>query len=167
MTLTICYTLLHFTLPWQAWANSVDPDENVVSHQGIHCLPLIQLLLDTTLWRRNDSLKLYRITILFLTIRVLYRGASIAIPDDTPKSTISKENSSFNIFQDHFYNKLQRSKLLLKYTDHLYDKMGHLTQAFLHNNEPLRWFWTCFPRVSKLSTSDLCMKVVSWYVSNR
>ena len=73
-------------------------------------------------------------------IRVLYRGASIAIPDDTPKSTISKENSSFNIFQDHFYNELQRSKLLLKYTDHLYDKKGHLTQLFLHNNEPLRWF---------------------------
>ena len=78
--------------------------------------------------------------ILFLTIWVLYRGASIAIPDDTPKSTISKENSSFNIFQDHFYNKLQRSKLLPKYTDHLYDKIGHLSQAFLHNNEPLRWF---------------------------
>ena len=29
----------------QAWANSVDPDEmpqNVASHQGLHCLPLIQ-----------------------------------------------------------------------------------------------------------------------------
>ena len=77
-------------------------------------------------------------------IRVLYRGASIAIPDDTPKSTISKENSNFNIFQDHFYNKLQRSKLLLKYTDHLYDKLCHLTQALLHNNEPLRWFGPIF-----------------------
>ena len=33
----------------QAWANSVDPDEmpqNVVSHQGLHCLPLIQQFLD-------------------------------------------------------------------------------------------------------------------------
>ena len=49
MTLTICYTLLYFTLARQAWANSVDPDENVVSHQGILCLPLIQLFLDTTL----------------------------------------------------------------------------------------------------------------------
>ena len=34
-----------------------------------------------------------------------------AIPDKMPKSTISKENDSFNIFQDHFYNKLQRSKM--------------------------------------------------------
>ena len=36
----------------QAWANSVDPDEmpqNAASHQGLHCLPLIQLLLDTTM----------------------------------------------------------------------------------------------------------------------
>ena len=33
-----------------------------------------------------------------------YRGASIAIPHDTPKSTVSKENDSFNILQDHFYN---------------------------------------------------------------
>ena len=35
----------------QARANSVDPDEtpqNVVSHQGLHCLPLIQQFLDTT-----------------------------------------------------------------------------------------------------------------------
>ena len=55
---------------------------------------------------------------------VSYHGASIEIPDDTPKSTctIAKENHSFNIFQDHFYNKLQRSKILLKYNDHLYDK---------------------------------------------
>ena len=71
-------------------------------------------------------------------IPILYRGASIAIPDDTPKSAISKENDSFKIFQDHFYNKLQRSKMLLKYTDHLYEKQGHLTQALLHKNEPLR-----------------------------
>ena len=53
-------------------------------------------------------------------ISVSYIGASIAIPDDTPKSTISKENDSFNIFQDHFYNKLQRSKMILKYTIYLY-----------------------------------------------
>ena len=56
---------------------------------------------------------------------------SNAIPDDTTKSIISKENNSFHIFQDHFYNKLQRSKMILKYTDHLYDKQGNLTQAFV------------------------------------
>ena len=33
------------------------------------------------------------------------------IPDDMPRSTISKDNDSFTIFQDHFYNKLQRSKM--------------------------------------------------------
>ena len=35
----------------QASANSVDPDEmpqNAASHQGLHCLPLIQQFLDTT-----------------------------------------------------------------------------------------------------------------------
>ena len=35
----------------QAWANSEDPDEmpqNAASHQGLHCLPLIQQILDTT-----------------------------------------------------------------------------------------------------------------------
>ena len=35
----------------QAWANSVDPDEmpqDAASHQGLHCLPLIQQFLDTT-----------------------------------------------------------------------------------------------------------------------
>ena len=35
----------------QTWANSVDPDEmlqNAASHQGLHCLPLIQQFLDTT-----------------------------------------------------------------------------------------------------------------------
>ena len=35
----------------QAWANSLDPDEtpqNVASHLGLHCLPLIQQFLDTT-----------------------------------------------------------------------------------------------------------------------
>ena len=69
--------------------------------------------------------------------------------DDTPKNTISKETDSFNIFQDYFYNTLQRYKMLLKYTDHLhvYDKQGYLTQALLHKNDLLRCFWTCFPRV--------------------
>ena len=35
----------------QASANTVDPDEtpqNAASHQGLHCLPLIQQVLDTT-----------------------------------------------------------------------------------------------------------------------
>ena len=78
--------------------------------------------------------------ILFLMIHLSYCGASIAMPDNTSKSIIAKENDSFNIFQDHFYNKLQRSKMLLKYTDHLYDKQGHLIQALLHKNELLRLF---------------------------
>ena len=74
---------------------------------------------------RADSLKLYRIVILFLTIHVSYRGAGIVIPYDMPKSKISiEDDDSFNIFQDHFYTKdlfeilFQRSKKLLKYTDH-------------------------------------------------
>ena len=71
------------------------------------------------------SLKSYRIVAIHL------------LGNDTPKRKISKENDSFNIFQDHFYNKLQRSAMLLKYTDHLYDKQGQLTQALLHKNEPL------------------------------
>ena len=35
----------------QAWVNSADPDEtphNAASHQGLHCLLLIQKCLDTT-----------------------------------------------------------------------------------------------------------------------
>ena len=35
----------------QSWANTLDPDEmpqKAVSHQGLHCLPLIQQFLDTT-----------------------------------------------------------------------------------------------------------------------
>ena len=35
----------------KAWANSVDPDEtphSAASHQGQHCLPLIQQFLDKT-----------------------------------------------------------------------------------------------------------------------
>ena len=34
-----------------AWANSVDPDEtpqNAASHQGLHCLLIVQQFLDTT-----------------------------------------------------------------------------------------------------------------------
>ena len=44
----------------QAWANSVDPYEmpqNVVSHQGLHCLPLVQHVLETTL---NNKLYLFK-----------------------------------------------------------------------------------------------------------
>ena len=78
--------------------------------------------------------------ILFLRICISNGRASIEVADDMPKSTISKENDSFNIFQDHFYNKLQISKMLLKYTDHLYDKQGYLAQAVLHKNEPLGRF---------------------------
>ena len=62
---------------------------------------------DDTL-RRNDSLKLHRIMMLFLMIHVSYHWASIAIPDDTPKSTISKENDNFNIFQDHLYSQITK-----------------------------------------------------------
>ena len=42
---------------WQAWANSVDPDElpqKVASHQGLHCLSIIQQYLDTA-----SDIKLY------------------------------------------------------------------------------------------------------------
>lgn len=46
MILTI-YVVLHSrVLHRQAGANNVDPDEtpqNAASHQGLHCLPLIQL----------------------------------------------------------------------------------------------------------------------------
>ena len=34
----------------QSWANTVDPDktlQNAASHQGLHCMPLIQQILDT------------------------------------------------------------------------------------------------------------------------
>ena len=41
----------------QAWANSVDPDET--SHQGLHCLPLIQLFLDTTVGSKLYLFKFY------------------------------------------------------------------------------------------------------------
>ena len=46
----------------QAWANTVDPDEmpqNVASHQGLHCLPLIQQLLDTTSGSKLYLFKFY------------------------------------------------------------------------------------------------------------
>ena len=96
-------------------ANSVDLDQ--MPHSVVRMKRFIEILL-------------YHILILFLMIRISNREASIMIPDDTPKSTISKENDSFNIYQDHFCNKLQRSKMLLKYTDHLYDKQEPLTRAF-------------------------------------
>ena len=43
--------IYHKYLDRQAWANSVDPDEmlqNAASHQDLHCLSLIQQILDTT-----------------------------------------------------------------------------------------------------------------------
>ena len=50
MTLTICYTLLyvfgHTGLSKQCRPRR-DP-QNAALHQGLHCLPLIQLFLDTT-----------------------------------------------------------------------------------------------------------------------
>ena len=44
------YSIYRIFSDRQAWANSVDPDEklqNAASHQGLHCLPLIQPFLDT------------------------------------------------------------------------------------------------------------------------
>ena len=87
-------------------------------------------------YRQNNSLKLYHIEILFWWC--VYRVVELhfvvwqyLMNDDTPKSTISKENDIFNIFQGLFFNKLQSSKMLLKYTDHLHDNHEHLTQALL------------------------------------
>ena len=71
-----------------------------------------------------------------------------------------KENDSFNILQDHFYNKLQRSKMLLKYTDHLYDKQEHHTQALLHKNEPLRWYWNFQAMIYALNS--IVIHIISW-----
>ena len=45
------YRIYHIYSDRQAWANSLDPDEtpqNAASHLGLHCLPLIKQLLDTT-----------------------------------------------------------------------------------------------------------------------
>ena len=42
------YRIYRKYLARQARANSVDPDENVVSHQGLLSLPLVQQFLDTT-----------------------------------------------------------------------------------------------------------------------
>ena len=44
--------IYHLYSDRQAWANSVDPDEapqNVVIHQGVHCLVFKQQFLDQTL----------------------------------------------------------------------------------------------------------------------
>ena len=44
----------------QVWANSVNQDEmpqNAAFHQGLHCLPLIQQFLDTTLVSKLYLLK--------------------------------------------------------------------------------------------------------------
>ena len=38
----------------------------------------------------------------FLIIRVSYRGAGIVVPDDTPTSTISKEDDSLTYFKTIF-----------------------------------------------------------------
>ena len=46
------YRIYHMYSDRQAWANNLDPDEtpqNAASHLGLHCLPLIQQFLDTTL----------------------------------------------------------------------------------------------------------------------
>ena len=48
----------------QVWAKSVDPDEtlqNATSHQGLHCLPLIQQSLDTT---QGSKLYLFKFQII-------------------------------------------------------------------------------------------------------
>ena len=63
------------------------------------------------------------------------------------------KQESFNIFQDHFYSKLQRSKMLLKYSDHIWNK------GILH-----RYWYMNLPRLIKLSSCDLCTKIVSWYI---
>ena len=45
------YHIYHMYFNWQAWSNSVDPDEtpqNAATHQSLHCLPLVQQFLDTT-----------------------------------------------------------------------------------------------------------------------
>ena len=44
----------------QAWANCVDPDQmpqNVASDQGLHCLPLIHQILDTSTIGEMESYK--------------------------------------------------------------------------------------------------------------
>ena len=48
---TTTYSIYSMYLDRQAWANSVDPDEmshSAVSHQGIHCLPIIQQFLESS-----------------------------------------------------------------------------------------------------------------------
>ena len=54
--------LYHIYLDRQAWANSADPDEmpqNAASHQGLHYLPLIHLLLVTVLASKSYLFKFY------------------------------------------------------------------------------------------------------------
>ena len=48
----LIYSIYSMYLDRQVRANSVDPDEmpqNAASHKGLHCLPVIQQFLDTTL----------------------------------------------------------------------------------------------------------------------
>ena len=45
------YHIYHMYLDRQAWGNSVNPEkmpQNMASHQGLHCLPLIKKFLNTT-----------------------------------------------------------------------------------------------------------------------
>ena len=49
------FCINHKYLDKQVWANSVNPDQmpqNVASDQGLHCLPLVQQILDTS---KGDS----------------------------------------------------------------------------------------------------------------
>ena len=55
--------IYHMYSDRQAWVNSVEPDElqqTAVSHQGLHCLSLIQQFLDTTLGNKLFMFKLAR-----------------------------------------------------------------------------------------------------------
>ena len=58
MTLTICYTLLH--IYGQPGLSKQCRPTNAASHQGLHCLPPIQLFLDTTI---SSKLYLFKVKI--------------------------------------------------------------------------------------------------------
>ena len=45
--IAIYYRIYHIDSDRQAWANSVDPDENAACLQDLHSLPLIEHILDT------------------------------------------------------------------------------------------------------------------------
>ena len=88
--------------------------------------------------------------ILVLTLHILYRGANIAIPDDTPKVQFSKKMIPLTYFKTISITNY-KDKIILKYTDHIYDKQGHLTQALILN---------LFSKSIKTFKVDLCMKIV-------